>query len=300
MPIRLLLPVALLSALACGDSTEHAGSSDEVLSSPSAMRAVEAAGGASLQADAVAPTPSPARGAQSPADEPKWDVGEERMVIRTGHAEIEVDALEPAVAEVQRLASRLGGRIGNVRITGGEHQVRRATIVVKLPADAFDDAVDALEHLGSVENVNVTAEDVTEEFVDVSARLRNAKRLEERLLALLDDRTAKLSEVLQVERELARVRSEIERFEGRMRYLRSRVAESTLTVRLSEPEPLVRTDGENPIVRAFANAWRNFVGTVAALIEGLGALLPVLLVLAALLWPLVRALGRRRRARRDG
>jgi hypothetical protein len=79
-----------------------------------------------------------------------------------------------------------------------------------------------------------------------------------------------------VERELARVRETIERYEGRLRYLRTRVDVSTLTVTVHESEPIVGGLGtSNRIVEAFKNAWRNFVEFVAGGIEALGVLLPL-------------------------
>jgi hypothetical protein len=104
----------------------------------------------------------------------------------------------------------------------------------------------------------------------------NAKRLEERLINLLANRTGKLDEVLRVERELARVREEIERYEGRLRYLSSRAAMSTLSVTVHEPAPILGNEpGENPIGAAVRRAWDNFVGLLAALIASLGILIPL-------------------------
>jgi hypothetical protein len=79
-----------------------------------------------------------------------------------------------------------------------------------------------------------------------------------------------------VERELARVREEIERYEGRLRYLRTRAAVSTLSVTVHEPAPLLgEGSGRNPIVQALRQAWRNFVGFIAWFIASLGVLVPV-------------------------
>jgi hypothetical protein len=120
---------------------------------------------------------------------------------------------------------------------------------------------------------------VSEEFVDLTARTANARRLEERLLELLATRTGKLQDVLSVERELARVREEIERMEGRLRYLKTRTELSTLSVALHEPPPLVSPNpGRNPLAEAVREAWRNFVGVLAAGIASLGYLVPVLVL----------------------
>ena len=198
------------------------------------------------------------------------------MVIRTGTTSIEVQALDAAIQRVHELADRLGGYVGNTTTQTGRGQTRSATLELKIPAARFDEAVNGLSPLGEVESVNVHAEDVGEEFVDLTARTANAKRLEERLLALLSARTGKLDEVVQVERELARVREEIERFDGRLRYLRSRLAMSTLTVTVHEPATVMPPRvGPSVMGEAFRQAWRNGVEFVAALIASLGWLIPL-------------------------
>lgn len=206
------------------------------------------------------------------------------MVIRNGSASIQVDSLELGIAAVQKLATSFGGYVGNTSLAAGDNQVRSATLELKIPAARYDEALTGMRSIGKVEAVSSTAQDVGEEFVDVSARAANSKRLEERLVALLATRTGKLEDVLAVERELARVREEIERAEGRIRYLKSRVATSTLSVTVHERAPLVSTaPGENVILDAFKDAWRNFVHFVAALIASLGVLIPLAL-LGVLAW----------------
>jgi hypothetical protein len=218
-----------------------------------------------------------------------------RMIIRNGAAVVEVDSLEPAVARVERLAAGLGGYVGNVTITGGDRQMRSASLQLKIPAQRFDQALAGLRPVGRVESVSSTAEDVGEEYVDVTARMDNARRLEARLVELLTTRTGKLEDVLAVERELARVREEIERYQGRLRYLRTRAAMSTLEVSLHEPSPLVGDyPGQNPIIRAFGEAWSNFVRFVAWFIAALGVLIPLGVIVFALVWFLRRFWPRRR------
>lgn len=217
------------------------------------------------------------------------------MLIRTGTASVEVRDVPAAIVAVRQLASSLGGYVANTSVQSGREQVRTATLELKIPAPQFDRAVNGLEPLGRVEFVNVDAQDVGEEFVDVTARVANARRLEQRLIALLETRTGRLEDVLAVERELARVREEIERFEGRLRYLSTRVSVSTLTVTVHEPQPVLGR-GRNPIVDAFRDAWRNFVDFIAWLIAASGVLVPAaaLVALAYLGWRRLR-----RRARQE-
>lgn len=237
-----------------------------------------------LEQSANAPPAPPPAPAEAKAQQGSSSALARSMLIRTGDATLEVQALDPAIARVRTIAQQLGGFVANTSVVGGRDQVRSATLELKIPAARFDQAVSGLSPVGKVESVNVMAEDVGEEFVDVSARVANARRLEERLVRLLASQTGRLQDVLAVERELARVRQEIERYEGRMRYLQSRVAVSTLVVNLHEPFPIIAgARGANPIVDAFRQAWRNFVGFVAWLIAASGVLLPVL-VLGLLAW----------------
>src|SRR6266540_7512358 len=204
------------------------------------------------------------------------------MVIRTADVSIEVDSLEPAVARVRELAARFGGYVASTQITTGKSQLRNARLELKIPAQRFDESLSGLAPIGKLENVTVEAEDVGEQFVDVSARMENARRLERRLIDLLSTRTGKLKDVLDVERELARVREEIDRYEGRLRYLRAHAVLSTLTIYVHEPLPVVGHAGSSVIGEAFKQAWRNFVGLVAAMIRSLGIVIPVAVLVVAL------------------
>lgn len=210
------------------------------------------------------------------------------MLIKTGHVMMEVDSIEIAIVELQQLAQRAGGFVANMSSQGGEEQMRSASLEIRMPSARFDQTMQSLGTIGEIESRNVSSEDVGEEYVDIEARMKNARRLEERLIELLANRTGKLSDVLSVERELARVREEIERSEGRMRYLRTRAAVSTIHVNMHERRPILGAQpGTNPIVRAFQRAWRNFVDFVANLIAMLGVLVPLALIIAGV-WLVIR------------
>jgi hypothetical protein len=215
------------------------------------------------------------------------------MIIRTGNAFIEVDSLESAIAAVRGLAERAGGYIANSSIMSGEGQQRQATLEIKIPSNRYDQALGGLAGIGKLISSSTNAQDVGEEFVDVSARTANARRMEERLVNLLATRTGKLEDVLAVERELARVREEIERYEGRLRFLRTQVAMSTLSVTVAEPGPVVGQPGSNVVVEALKQAWRNSVTVVAGGIEMLGAVLPVVILGLVVVLGVRRWRGRR-------
>ena len=271
-------------------ATVSAGMSDQakVLGRPGPEPATGMVAGEAfaLRADGANASP-PQVGQTAPTDATSGDLlqnftagsGATTMIIRTGQAFIEVEKVDPAVLKIQQLAARVGGYITNSSISGGRDQIRQATLEVKIPASKYDQAVGDLSTIGKVETVNSTAEDVGEEFVDVTARVNNARRLEERLITLLSTRTGKLDEVLRVERELARVREEIERYEGRLRFLGTRVATSTLTITVHEPAPILGSSpGQNPIAAALRRAWKNFVALLAGIIASLGIVIPLALI----------------------
>ncbi|HEU0051909.1 MAG TPA: DUF4349 domain-containing protein, partial [Longimicrobium sp.] len=266
------LLACLALASACGPSSDETAAVDAVAEAPTAPGGEAYDRGRSVGYAGAAAKQSPAPGAPASAADTGSGAAPEvtdtaaraaPMIIRDGKAQVEVDSLEPAMARVRRMATALGGYVGDESIVGGEHETRTATMQLKIPAARFDQALAGLKPIGKLESQNTTAQDVGEEFFDVTARMENARRLEERLISLLATRTGRLEDVLAVERELARVREEIERYQGRLRFLRSRVATSTLEVMLHEPGPIVGQPGEHPILDAFRQAWSNFVGFVA-------------------------------------
>lgn len=271
----------LLLAAACGRAREGragagAPAADSVGTSMKVMAPAPFATGIAAEAaraDIAAPAPATPADATPIID--RDDIAP-AMIIRTGRATIQADSLPIALAAVRRLAAGVGGYVANTTIDEGGDRPHSGTLEVKMPADRFDDALAGLRPIGKVEDVNVSAQDVGEEFVDVAARVDNARRLEQRLLDLLATRTGKLSDVLQVERELGRVRGEIERMEGRLRYLRAHAAVSTLTITVHEPYPVVGERGSlSVLAEAVRRAWRNFVLLVAGAIAALGTLLPL-------------------------
>jgi hypothetical protein len=257
----------------------------------------------SMSRGALAPPPAPSRpptpdakvavmnAVRTVSDITRVQTPADGMIIRTGSARVEVDSLESAIGAVRALAQRMGGHVANVIVQSGAEQLRSAMLELKVPAARFDETINGLEGLGEVESVEVNAEDVGEEYVDVTARVTNARRLEERLIQLLANRTGKLEEVLAVERELARVREEIERMDGRLRYLRTRVALSTVSITVHEPPPLLDRPGQNVIGQAALQAWRNFVRFLAAGIAALGYLIPLGVIALGLAWIGRRWLG---------
>ncbi len=159
-----------------------------------------------------------------------------RKVIRTGSLEIEVASFEQAHRAVVAILQELGGFVASANTQKLANGRVRGTVTVRFPAEAFDAATVRFKDLGEVKNQAVSTQDVTKLFFDTEANLRNKKTLEERLLEILKKSKGNVKELLEVEKELGNVRSEIERLEGEMKYLTNQVSLSTLNLNLYEKD----------------------------------------------------------------
>ncbi len=242
--MRLLTLVAIgLAIYGCGrasdESSQAMRAGDLVASGADASSA--APGGAMMAEAMKSSAPDGGVDAAASSMETIAQSGAQRQIIRNGIVTIEAADARKAAETLTSTVGRLGGFIGNTSEDVNELGGRNVTLEARVPAPKFDDLMRSLDQLGTVLSRNITAQDVTEEYVDVEAKLRNLKRTEARLLEHLA-RSGKLSDTLLVERELTRVREQIEQYEGRMRYLKHNVAYSSATITIrdkAKKEPLV-------------------------------------------------------------
>lgn len=157
----------------------------------------------------------------------------QRQIISNASLSIEVEPVEPAIDQVRAIAEGLGGFVEQLSSYGSDKD-QQANLTVRVPQDQFFTAVDRIEALGKVQGRNLGSEDVSEQFIDLEARLKSSLREEESLLGLLE-RAEKVAEILTIERELSRVRSDIERAQGQLNFLERRVDLSTISVSLFPP-----------------------------------------------------------------
>lgn len=282
--IRTFAFAVAATLIACGQAADNSpgrsGSQTEEaqlkMGAPSPAPPTVSIGGVAGRGEAAADAAAEAPGRDPSQVRVTDSAATPSMLIRTGNATIEVDSLEIAMQQIRDLAQRLGGFVANVQLSSGRDQIRSASLEMKVPVARWSEAVSGLKPVGKVEALNEFTQDVGEEYVDVAARVTNAKRLEGRLIELLANRTGRLTDVLTVERELARVREEIERYQGRLRFLTTRAAMSSMTVTVHEDFPVVSARGETGVLGdAFKQAWRNFVGLVAWIISISGILIPL-------------------------
>ncbi|NOX55492.1 MAG: DUF4349 domain-containing protein [Planctomycetes bacterium] len=192
----------------------------------------------------------------------------ERKIIYEAEINLVVTDFARAESEIPRLVEKHGGYLADVFIdrTAGERQSGRW--VARIPADRFEAFLDALSDLGIPESRRQTAQDVTEEYIDLEARIANKKRLEERILELLKNREGDIKDVIEVERELARVRSEIEQMLGRLRYLKNRIALTTVTIHVREQRDYVPPQAPTFAAR-IQQAWSTSLVSLRLFGEGL-------------------------------
>lgn len=157
-----------------------------------------------------------------------------RMVIMTGSMNLEVKVFDPVYEKVMNLSKEMNGYVSSSSVNKDtETGAKSGSVVLRIPTKNFEKAVVEVEKLGVVTSKEVKGEDVTEEYVDLSSRLKNLTAEEEQYLSIMK-RAYKITDMLAVEQQLERVRGEIERITGRMKYLRAMVEYSTLTVNLYE------------------------------------------------------------------
>ena len=291
--IRLTIPIFLvllgITCAACG-----AGVSDMTFSDSASVSAPE-------MADEEA---SAAQRAADGAEEP-------RQVIANANISLVVADTATALAGVEQVVSDLGGYVADMDLSKGrydESEALRGSLTLRVPASGVEEALDLLQALATdVNYLNVNRQDVTDQYSDLNAQLRNLRATETELLALLTEvrerPNAKVEDILAVHRSLTQIRGEIETLQGRKNLLDNQIDFSTIWVELI-PDSVFRPIVEEPWSASgpVRNALRALVATLqgllTALIWAVLYLTPLLLVflipLAVLIW-LVRLWVSRRR-----
>jgi len=255
----------------------------------------------------VAFMPTPAPGVPMAAADSGLEPMEERMIIWTGDVSLIVKDAEDSLDKVEALAKDLGGYVVNSSSWYQDDQLR-ARLTIRVPSGEFDAAMERLKDLAiKVENRNVSTQDVTEEYTDLNARLRNLEATETELFELLTEvreRTGKAEDILAVHRELSYIREQIEQIKGRMQYLEKMTAMATINIELIPDElakPIV-VAGWQPSGTA-ASALRSLVATFQRIVDAaiwiIIYVLPTLVVIAipfVIIWMIWRRYRRGRKA----
>jgi hypothetical protein len=275
------LLIAALAAGGCGGEVPSRSSQsfEPPTKSPATPAAVSAA-----QANFRAAKAAPAEAGGDAVATATAAPGLERKIIYNADLELGVEKFSDLAPKVGALAQQFGGFVASSDASGMPGQPRNGLWRIRVPAARFQPLLDAIRALGEIRRISTNSDDVSEEFYDVEARMRNKRQEETRLLKLLEDRTGKLDDVLAVEREIARVRGEVEQLEGRLRMLTDLTSLSTVTLRVEEiaayqPEQAA-TFGAR-LGRSFKGSLGSLVATAEALAVFIAASVPWLAVLAS-------------------
>ena len=227
--------------------------------------------------------------------------GRQAMVVRTATLSLLVADLEKTRAGVDSLVRQVNGFVGQMDTSGGRGEARWLTTTLRVPEQRLTEVVTALRKLGAVQAESQGGEDVTSQAADLDARLANARETEKRLVTVLQQRTGKVADVLEVEREIARVRESIELMTSQRAHLRERVTYATISLRITEETKASLDLGALSIPGRFRNALVE--GTTATTEAVLGTTLflvrvaPAALLLTLVLgWPAVTVFRRVRAA----
>lgn len=222
-----------------------------------------------------------------------------RIIIKNATLSFEVASYDVAFAQMQRLAEGAGGFITGSNAYLRDDKVKAGTVTLRVPANQFETILAELKKFAEkVENENLSGNDITEEFYDLTARLENKKRAEARYQNILKS-TKSVKDILEVEQALTNVREEIERLEGRKRYLSDQAAMSTITINLHEPYPLMAQGSGSfmaQVKRGFERGVQGFAEVTSACITFVIAGLPVFVLGFVMIW-LLRKLFRRSKKR---
>jgi hypothetical protein len=281
MKLTHIFPILALSLalVACGGQAASAPNG-----APAAMEAAPAAPAAPRQSSGGAATAldqgKPAAEAQAPGAQQDL----QRLVIKTADLSLQVDNARDAEASLRTLVGQLGGYVVKVETSGTDENMS-SHVIFRVPAERFDQALSGVQGLAKkVLSRTVGGDDVTEEFVDLEARLKNLESTRDRLQSFLD-KAENVDDALKVNQSLSDLQGQIEQLKGRKQFLERSAALSTISVTLSPVPtiaPIVEDEGWQPLSVA-RDALRGLVGFG----QGLATLVIVALVWAPVWLPIL-------------
>lgn len=214
----------------------------------------------------------------------------ERKIIYTADVDLVVEEFDEVPSQVKDLVKQFGAYVARSNVSGMPGSPRSGQWTIRVPVARYEDFLAAARGLGEVRSVRSDSQDVSEEFYDVQARIRNKKEEEDRLRKHLADSTGKLEDILAVERELSRVREEAERMEGRLRVLSDLTSLTTINLRVDEIKGYVPEEAPTygtRVRRALDGSISSLVSTAEGLSIAVVAAFPWLVVLAVAVFVLV-------------
>jgi hypothetical protein len=240
-------------------------------------------------------------GDQQEQETPEDVPGNAPMIIRTADLGVVVKEFEKARSSVDEILRRHHGHVGELSVSNPTGAARSLSGTLRIPSNQLDAALNDLKALGRVDKESQGGEEVTQQYVDLQARLDNAKHTEQRLIEIQATRTGKLSDVLAVEMQIGRVRGEIERMDAERKNMKNQVDFATLNLTVVEDYKADLKVGPPSTGTQFRNAAVDGLESVThgiiSLLLWLLSVGPTLLLWVAILFFPVRAAWRKLRPR---
>jgi hypothetical protein len=223
-----------------------------------------------------------------------------RKIIYDGEIDLIVKDVDSTAKQVTTFIQDARGYIAEQSTTGSPGSQRSMRWKLRVPVDQFESLVQNVVSLGELQQNKRTSQDVTEQFYDIEAHIKNKKAEEKSLTKILDERTGKLEDVLRIETELSRVRGEIEQLEGKIRVLENLSSLATLTLTVHEreefePPPPAAADFPTQVARTWESSLHSLINLGKACIlwaVDWALWIPLLLVAGLLAWVILRRLYR--------
>ena len=223
-----------------------------------------------------------------------------RKIIYDAQVDLVVENVNPIAKKLTSLVQDAHGYVADENTIGSPGSQRSMRWKIRVPVDQFEAFVQNVVALGELERTTRTSQDVTEQYYDIEARIKNKKAEEKTLTKILEERTGKLEDVLKVEVELSRVRGEIEQLEGKIRVLENLSSLATLTLNVRERE---KFEPPAPVAADFptqvARTWDSSVHSLINLGKGVvlwavdwAVWVPLLIVGGIVAWLILRWLIR--------
>ena len=234
-------------------------------------RASEIARERQLMTDQSAPSPAARNqlsGAMGQVDLPQPVPA--RLISYQVSMTLEVKEFDQAKSRLREIMDAEGGYMAQANFVETPNQPKRASLVLRVPAVKLATILNQVRELGRVREEHLNSEEVTEQVVDLEARLKNARSTEQRLIDVLNNRTGKVGDILQVEQEIARTREQIERMEAQRQNLMKRVEMANVTLTLMEEFKAELQPAPVGTLRQLRNAtvdgWENFSGSILGIV----------------------------------
>ena len=200
----------------------------------------------------------------------------ETKIIQTAYITIEVKDVPGGVETLKNLAAQKGGYISSTNIQNNYNNRLSGSVIIRIPATEFENTLAEVKSIGTVKTVSTQGRDVTEEYVDLQAQ----KTSYQNQLAQYNEimkKAVKVEDVIVIQQQIDRVQTELNRLEGRLKYLNSQIDFSTITINLQEPEPVGGQSGHN-FVSTINDGIAGFFGMIDAIIIIFFTLLPLIIV----------------------